>query len=130
MHSGLCGHYHIHCDPLLGVGLKAIKIIPCFCESCIDTIKSEWLEDKKPTEQPHFQRNVNLKYASVFYRDEGYNDWKITETRENPGNEKLDVDALKLELLSGIAERTGKRVSEKMYGAIMKDDNKKMDIIL
>ena len=34
------------------------------------------------------------------------------------------MDALKLELLSGISERKIRRVLENRYGAIMKDDNK------
>ena len=36
--------------------------------------------------------------------------WKITETIDKPGNKKLDVDALKLEVLSGIAESKIRRV--------------------
>ena len=66
MHSGLCGNYHIHCDPFLGVGRQAVRIITCFCEYCIDTIKSEWVEGKKLAEHPRFQKNVHFKYASVF----------------------------------------------------------------
>ena len=34
------------------------------------------------------------------------------------------MDALKLELLSGIEERKIRRVLENRYGVIMKDDNK------
>ena len=34
------------------------------------------------------------------------------------------MDTLKLEVSSGIAERTRRRVSENRYGAIMIDDNK------
>ena len=40
------------------------------------------------------------------------------------GNKKLDVGALKLGLLSRIAERTKKKVLENRYGEIMRDDNK------
>ena len=64
------------------------------------------------------------KYASVLSREKGYNYWKITETIEKPGNKKLDVDSLKMEILSGISEITRKRVLENMYGSIITDDNK------
>ena len=124
MHFGLHGHYRIHCDTLLGVVRQAVGRIPCCCESCIETIKIEWLEGKEPAEQPCLHTNVHFKYVSVFSGDEGCNDWKIIETIDKPGNKKLDVDALKLELLSGISERKIRRVLENRYGAIMKDDNK------
>ena len=62
-------------------------------------------------------------------RDEVYNNWEITETIYNLGNKKLDVDALKMELLSGIVEMTKRRVLENRYGSIM-TDKKNMDIIL
>ena len=48
IHSGLFGNYHIHCDPLLGFFCQYVRRIPCFCESCIETKKSEWLEGKEP----------------------------------------------------------------------------------
>ena len=62
-------------------------------------MKSEWLEGKEPTEQPRFHRNVHCKYASVFYGEEVYNDWKIAEKLTSLETKKLDVDALKLEVL-------------------------------
>ena len=43
IHSGLHGHYRIHCDPFLGVGCKADIRITFWCESFIETIKSEWV---------------------------------------------------------------------------------------
>ena len=46
------------------------------------------------------------RYALVFYGDKGYNDWNIIETIDNPGNKKLDMDSLNMEVLSVIAERT------------------------
>ena len=116
IHSGLCGHYHIHCDPFLGVGRQSVRIIPCCCDSCIEKIKIEWVEGKEPTEQPRLQRNVHLKHASVLSGDLGYNDWKITETINKPGNEKLDMDAFNLVVLSVIEERTIRGVSENRYG--------------
>ena len=36
----------------------------------------------------------------------------------------MDVDALNLEVSSGISERTVRRVLENRYGEIMKDDKK------
>ena len=53
--------------------------------------------------------NLHRKYYSVLCGDKGYNDWKITETMDKPRN-KLDVDALNLELLSRIPESTRRRV--------------------
>ena len=64
------------------------------------------------------------KYASVFYGDEGYNDWKITEKINNPGNKKLDANSLNMEVLSRMEERTRRRVLENRYGAIMIVKNK------
>ena len=116
IHIGLRGHYQIHCDPFLGVVCQSVRRIACCCESCIDIIKSEWVEEKEPAEQPHFQSNSYCKYASVFSGDEVYNDWKITETIDKHGNKKLDVDILNLVVLSGILERKIRRVLEKRYG--------------
>ena len=47
MHPWLSGNYHIHWDPLLGVGHQAVII---FWDSCIDKIKSKWVEGKEPAE--------------------------------------------------------------------------------
>ena len=47
--------------------------------------------------------------------------WKMTEKIDNPGNEELDVGALKMEVLSGTAERTRMRMLDNMYRAIMTD---------
>ena len=121
MHSRLRGHYHIHCEPFLGVGFQAVIRIQCCCESCIEKIKSEWVEGKEPAEQPLLYRNVHWKYASFFSGDEGYTDWKIIETIDKPREKKLD--ALNLEVLSGIAERTRRRVLDNRYGEIMTDEN-------
>ena len=68
---------------------------------------------EQQSEHPFLQRNVHWKYASVFYGEEGYNDWKITEKVDKPRNEKLAVEALKLGVLSEIEERTRRIVLEK-----------------
>ena len=86
--SGLRGHYHIHCGPFLGFGPQAVRTIPCWCESCTETKKSEGVEGKETAQQIFFQRNIHCKYASVFYEDEGYNGLKITETIDKPVNKK------------------------------------------
>ena len=46
MNSGIFGNYHIHYDPFFGFGCQYVIIIPCCCNSCIETIKSEWVEGK------------------------------------------------------------------------------------
>ena len=51
---GICGHYQIHWNPFLGVGRQYFRIITCCCDSCINTIKIEWVEGKYPAEQPSF----------------------------------------------------------------------------
>ena len=66
MHSGIHGHWHIQCDSFLGVDHQDARIIPCCCESCIEMIKSDWLEGKEPAEQTNFQRNEQCKHTSVF----------------------------------------------------------------
>ena len=42
---------------------------------------------------------------------------------------KMGMEALNLEVLYGISERTIRRMLEKKYGSIMTDDKKHMDII-
>ena len=46
----------------------------------------------------------------------------MTETIEHAINEKLDVDDLKLEVLSVIAEITRRIMLDNRYGAIMTDE--------
>ena len=64
------------------------------------------------------------KYALVFYGEKGYNDLNITETIDKPRSKKLERDSLNMEVLSGIAESTIRRVLENRYGEIISDKNK------
>ena len=63
-------------------------------------------------------------YASVFSGDKGYNDWEIAEKLTILEAKKLDVDALNMEVLSGIEERKRRRVLEIRYGEIMTEYKK------
>ena len=48
----------------------------------------------------------------------------MTETIDNPGNKKLEMECFNLGLLSRIEENTRRRVFKNRYGANIEDKNK------
>ena len=118
--SGLLSHYHIHCDPDLGVNRQALRRIPCACATCEERKKMQWFPGVDAKDQPRFQQNKECKYWPIF--SGGYNGWKIVETVSRPNNDPFDISAVKQEVLSGIATRMAEAIFENGFGAIMTED--------
>jgi hypothetical protein len=55
-HNGLGSRYNIHTNPDLGVGFTAIRQIPCTCDKCFDQLKTNWIPNTPPNQQPRYEQ--------------------------------------------------------------------------
>ena len=69
-------HYHIRCDPYLGIGRFKIKIIPCACIYCRNSMGIPWYKYLVPKCQPRHYAVKKYKYYPILGK---YKDWVIID---------------------------------------------------
>ena len=69
--------YHIRCNPDLGEGFCAMRLIPCACSGCVEKLSKTWLPKLGKTQQPRYViKPETCKYSSIL---QGYNKWYIVK---------------------------------------------------
>ena len=46
--------YHIRCDPELGKGVCAMRLINCSCTGCVEKLSKPWVPNLDKTLQPRY----------------------------------------------------------------------------
>ncbi len=84
-HNGLLAHYNIRVERDLGIGMAALRRIPCACDGCINQL------DLKNV-RARYASSITCKYWGIF---EGLNDWKITKLVPASDDYEDDLDEAK-----------------------------------
>jgi hypothetical protein len=124
---GLMECHHIRAEPELGLGVVAMRRIPCACDGCLEQLAKPWLPGLDASKQPRFAKgNKNCHWWSMF---EGLNDWHIVELHrvrqkiaavdEIAGNEYNEAQDV---VLDAFAVRMAEDVVAGRNGAFMTED--------
>ena len=75
--KGIKDMHHVYCHPKLGLGLLAVRPIPCHCQACKTQLSKDWITGVEPHDQPMFQNDdTSCKYHKIF---QGSNKWYIIQ---------------------------------------------------
>ena len=69
-------HYHIQCDPYLGIGRCSIRIISCDFIVCINAMDLPWGPYLVPKDQSRYSSAKKFKYYPILGE---HNDWVIMD---------------------------------------------------
>ena len=83
MKDSISYYYNFRADPKLGLLRIAARRIPCACESCIEMLNAQWVDNVDAEEQTRYSRNERCALWDIF---EGLNDWHILNLQEAKGN--------------------------------------------
>jgi hypothetical protein len=95
--------YNIRADPDLGLGVVALRRIPCACQGCLLQLSQPWKVGVPPSEQPRYaEGNHKCERWHIFH---GLNDWHILpihkkKQRHQPWIPLLMLSLRRLRMLS------------------------------
>jgi hypothetical protein len=112
--NGLLAHYNMRVERDLGVGVAALRRIPCSCDDCMTQLSL-----KNVTER--YASSVTCKYWSLF---EGLNDWKLVKLVADGTADLIaeEICRAKSTVLHGIATSVAERIEDGLFGAFLTDD--------
>lgn len=112
--------YNIVADPSLGVGMVALRRIPCNCVSCITKQREPWKAGLDAKEQKRYEQNNNCELHHVFG---ALNDWNIVSLVAKAEADDDELDEAKADVLSGISSIMALGIQVGNYGALMTEDD-------
>ena len=59
---GLSKNYHLHFDPKLGMGVYAIRRIPCACVACTSMLDKPWISGISSDKQERYKPVTKCTY--------------------------------------------------------------------
>ena len=63
--KGLRKHYHLRFDPKLGMGICAIRRIPCACVECTSMLDKPWISGIPPDTKERYKPITKCNYWPV-----------------------------------------------------------------
>ncbi len=112
--NGLLAHYNLRVERDLGVGMAALRRIPCSCNACMIQLSLRNVSER-------YASSITCKYWSIF---EGLNDWKLVKLVADGTAESIadDICKAKITVLYGIATSVAESICEGSFGAFLTDD--------
>jgi hypothetical protein len=129
-HNGMLAHYNMRVSKELGVGLAAVRRIPCACTACLDQLEKPWVPGVEPEKQPMFASSVHCIYWPLFKQaagEPGLNDWKILKLEKKKGSDEDETEVY-AEVLAGVETMMAEQIKTKnedggpVYGAFATED--------
>lgn len=120
--------YNIRADPGLGLGVVALRRIPCACQGCLGQLSQPWKVGIPSSEQPRYAKGNNkCERWHIFH---GLNDWHIlridkTKRKASPALDSIadaEFEEAQNVVLEGIGTMMAEKVSVNGYGAILTSD--------
>ena len=113
--------YHFYTCKELGVGMVALRRVPCYCVNCNKQIQLPWEDGVTAINQQRFKSIDDCFFASVVGNQ---NKWRIAKIEEKPPGQSVieDGDALRHGILRNITAAVALEVEEGNYGAVSTDD--------
>lgn len=126
-HQGLLAHYNIRVSSELGLGLAAVRRIPCACPPCRNQMEHPWAPGIEAHKQPCFITNKECHYWQMYCKPDnvtGYNDWKIINLHAKPTTNPTPMleDKAKKHVLCGLTTRLAQSLQLNGVGAINVED--------
>lgn len=118
--------YHYYTCKAMGVGVAALRQIPCSCTACDEKIRLPWVDGMDASKQPRFG-NVTDCYLNSILEDS--NGWYIVDlVMKNPedGDEE-DIDEAHQEVLYHVTTAVAQTVVVGEIGAVATDDEEAAD---
>ena len=109
-HTGSNTRCNFRADPDLGVGVIAVRRIPCACQPCLDQLKLPWSPNIAPQNQPRYAQNKKCSTWNMFL---GENDWDIVhitctgveeDNFQESANVALEENAMLVQMSASIGD--------------------------
>ena len=115
---GLSKHYHLSFDPKLGMGVCAIRHIPCACVACTSMVEKPWISGIPPERKERYKPVTKFTYWKVL----GYfNNWNIIQLSQKLTSSET-FDEIHQVVLDGISDNMASLVKPGKYGSINTTD--------
>ena len=112
--KGLSKYYHFRFDPKLGMGICAIRRLPCACVACTS------ISGTPPDKQQRYKPAIKCTYWTVL----GYfNNWNIIQLSQK-STPSDTFDEISQVVLDVISDNTASLVESVKYGATNTTDTK------
>jgi hypothetical protein len=112
--------YNFRADPKLGLGLTAIRRIPCACAACRSQLIQAWVPNVPPEEQPRYQTSPDCVFSEIF--EPSLNDWHLVELVPGKDNDTDDVEEVHKLVVKSWAEVAEVEIKEGQCGAFSTED--------
>ena len=74
--KGLSNNYYLRFDPKLGIGICAIRHIPCACVACASMLYKPWISGISSDKQERYKPVTKCTYSPVLG---SFNNWNIIQ---------------------------------------------------
>ena len=122
---GLIKHYHLCFYPKLGMGVCAIRCIPCACVVCTSMLGKAWISDISSYKQERYKPVTKCTYWKVLGT---FNNWYIIPL-SSKSTLSDTFDEINQVVLDGISDNMASLVESETYGAIKKQTHQQMDFM-
>jgi hypothetical protein len=118
-HNGILAHYNLRCEKDLGIGVAAVRRIPCACAGCLEQLAKRWQPGVQANQQPRYVSSTTCHLWPIF---EGLNDWIIITLEPTASTSREEIEETWAVALEGIATRMAEKVEVGMFGTFQTDD--------
>ena len=115
----------------MGVGWIACRQIPCFCLSCVEHLKEDWVSGKERNQQPRYAQNKICLKWNVF---QGENDWEIVEIKyqhKKDGSNEEEINEMQIQtsdmILDNMESQMAREAKVDLFGVHAIIQNNKSD---
>ena len=123
--NGIQHHYNFRADPVLGLGVVAVRRIPCACKACIDQLKEPYIINQPFHKQPRYKGdNVHCVLWNVLGELNNWIEISLfdTDVHKTKFTAKTTEQIFK-KTLQKRAERLISTIEENNYAAIATSDH-------
>jgi hypothetical protein len=118
-HNGILARYNLRCEKDLGIGVAAVRRIPCACAGCLEQLAKPWQPGVHANQQSRYASSTTCHFWPIF---EGLNDWIIITLEPTANTSREEIEETWAEALDGIATRMAEKVEVGMFGAFQTAD--------